>query len=70
MNLWSFLFLVLGAITLTGLAALVYCAMRAPDGFEDASGFRLGAEPAQPLARSRGHDSAKISERVRMGGAA
>jgi hypothetical protein len=48
MNLWSFLSLVVGAIYLIGFSALVYCAKRAPEGYEGADGFRLGTEPVAP----------------------
>lgn len=46
MNIWSLLCLgILGGVHLTGLLALVWCARRAPEGYEDPEGFHLGCEP-------------------------
>ena len=47
MSIWSLLSLIiLGVVHLAGLLALVWCAKRAPEGYEDADGFHLGVEPA------------------------
>jgi hypothetical protein len=51
MNLLSFLSLLLGAMCLIGFATLIYCAKTAPNGHEDADGFRLGAEPVSSRQR-------------------
>jgi cytochrome P450 len=47
MNVWTILSLIiLGVVHLAGLTALVYSALRAPEGYEDADGFHLGRQPA------------------------
>jgi hypothetical protein len=53
MNLWTLTALIVGVVHLAGLLALVWCAKRAPEGYEDADGFHLGTEPGLPsLGRS------------------
>jgi hypothetical protein len=52
MNFWCLLSLILAAIYLVGFAALVYCAKRAPEGYEGADGFRLGVEPVKLPSRN------------------
>jgi hypothetical protein len=60
MNVWSILSLVAAFIYLVGFAALIYCAKRAPEGYEDADGFRLGVEPAVTPWRSPAGDPAEL----------
>ena len=62
MNLWSLLFIVLAAIYLMGFVALAYCAKQAPDGYEDADGFRLGTEPGRHPQRSTGGSPVSLSQ--------
>jgi len=40
----------LGGLLLAGLAALLYAADRAPEGYEDARGFHEGVEPRPPVS--------------------
>jgi hypothetical protein len=44
MNLWAFCGLIVAAVYASGLVALVYCALRAPEGYEDRHGFHFGAK--------------------------
>jgi hypothetical protein len=71
MNLMSLLSLTLGAIYLIGFAALIYCAKHAPEGYEDADGFRIGSAPGSASAQRTAADPAELDKRVvRMVGAA
>jgi hypothetical protein len=65
MNLMLLLSVALAAIYLIGFAALAYCAKHAPEGYEDADGFRIGPNPgAAPLQRSGG-DPAELDKPTR-----
>ena len=59
MSIWSILSLgILAAVYLVGFLALVLCAKYAPEGYEDADGFRLGTKPG---AAAPGKDSREAS---------
>jgi hypothetical protein len=58
---------VLGVVYLAGFIALVYCAKCAPEGYEDADGFRLGNKPTAPLPREANGDPAEVESFPRSG---
>ena len=50
MNIWTLLLVGAGAIQVIGLFAFVRGISRAPDGFQDSTGFHLGTQPGRPQA--------------------
>ena len=53
MNIWTLLLVGVGAIQVIGLFAFLLGLFRAPDGFQDSTGFHLATKSSLPLASQK-----------------